>query len=307
MKKSLKVLLMLIIILIVIVLIFMVSNTVNVKNQEEKTKQQKVIENVIEEEEVAVPEYDLWDEKVFGLEEQEKDNFIEWTKYQNINLYTAIAFKNYLKNHGYDEEINFTDTFLFTSKYYDNYVTVGDSTFYSIFNSNYDQYNYIEDKIEYVPYKDIIEIKGAVLDDCSNTYGDTLDERVKNQALSWEKEHKKMREGETFSDLPLEKDLYFELTGLTIMNGNNLSKDDYYNNARAKRIKITVNDDKENIITLEDTYDVQLIDFDYMQKGISKPIDVKIEVLDYYEGKESNDVYIADIQMGIMFNGTHGR
>ena len=47
------------------------------------------------------------------------------------------------------------------------------------------------------------------------------------------------------------KNYYYQVGKLLIMNGNNESETDYSNNARAKKIKVTVNDDKEYTFDLK--------------------------------------------------------
>lgn len=94
---------------------------------------------------------------------------------------------------------------------------------------------------------------------------------------------------------------HYSLNGISIMNGNNTTIENYYNNARAKRIRITVND-KEAIINLEDTPEFQYIylGFDYLE--YTKPVSIKIEVLEKYDGLVSNDVYFSDIDYKIDNN-----
>jgi len=89
-----------------------------------------------------------------------------------------------------------------------------------------------------------------------------------------------------------------KITGMLVMNGNNKSEEDYYSNSRAKKIKVTINGEKEQILELKDTMEVQLIDLEYSQISESD-ISVDIEVIDTYKGSKSNDIYISDIQFGI--------
>ena len=102
-------------------------------------------------------------------------------------------------------------------------------------------------------------------------------------------------------------DVFFKITGMTLMNGNNATDEDYNNFARAKKIKVTFNNEKEEIINLQDSKEAQFIDLEYMQEDISKPINIKVEVLETYEGLTSQDTYIADIQFGITSNIPQGR
>ena len=92
----------------------------------------------------------------------------------------------------------------------------------------------------------------------------------------------------------------FNITGLSIMNGNNSSKEDYYNNSRAKKIQVTFNNNETYTYNLEDTNIPQLIDLDYTHQDLSKPIYMDIEVIETYPGTTSDDIYINEI--GIGFN-----
>ena len=85
--------------------------------------------------------------------------------------------------------------------------------------------------------------------------------------------------------------VYEELHGFSIMNGNCESEEAYINNARAKKIQVTINNETVKTFELKDTKEVQLFDLNYTQTDISKPINVKIEVLEIYEGKETNNLY----------------
>jgi len=216
---------------------------------------------------------------------------------------------------------------------------IGDGTNYVKVESNYsqyeDQYNIVNTKIN--KYNNIVNIKIAELhesistvyaaleDDDNSKSGISKYEEIKKHAK--ENNYKKMEKD--FEDLTLEEitylnsiyatdyhpfafystynDLYYELTGMLIMNGNNTSKEDWENNARAKKIKVTINNEATYTYDLEDKMDVQLIDLNYKQNTIEKPINIDVEVLETYPGKLSNDVYISDIQFGLNSNCPGGR
>ena len=72
------------------------------------------------------------------------------------------------------------------------------------------------------------------------------------------------------------------------MNGNNESEKEYKNNSRAKKIKLTINDDKQYIFDLKDTNKVQIFDIDYRQNTIETPVKLDIEFLDKYNGEKTN-------------------
>ena len=108
-------------------------------------------------------------------------------------------------------------------------------------------------------------------------------------------------------DIPKDRKFYYEIPSMLVMNGNNTSEKDYKNNARAKKIKVTVNEDKEYVFELEDKNAVQVFDIDYKQNTIEKPVNIEVEVLETYAGEKTEDVYIADIQFSIKSNIPQGR
>lgn len=103
------------------------------------------------------------------------------------------------------------------------------------------------------------------------------------------------------------KDLYYKVGKLAIMNGNNKNKTSYKNNSRAKKIRVTVNNDKKYTFNLKDTNKVQVFDINYKQNTVKKPVEMKVEVLDTYEGDKSNDIYISDLQFTMESNIPQGR
>lgn len=52
---------------------------------------------------------------------------------------------------------------------------------------------------------------------------------------------------------------------------------------------------------------VQLIDLNYIQNEIETPIDIKIEILEKYDGNISDRVFISDIRFGINSSIPRGR
>ena len=103
------------------------------------------------------------------------------------------------------------------------------------------------------------------------------------------------------------KSFYFEIPNLFIMNGNNESEEEYKNNARAKKIKVTINKEKEYFFNIKDTNRIQVFDVGYKQNNIEKPVKIEVEVLDKYKGEKTEDIYISDIQFGIESNIPEGR
>ncbi len=198
---------------------------------------------------------------------------------------------------------------------------IGDSNGGTYIESNYKQYNFQEtyDENETMvleKYSDIIKIKMGFVNytcieklDTLNTELDkngtvlkrketTLDETLEFQSSEFKNNWNEYYYGkDEFKDK-----LYFKITGMTLMNGNNSSEDAYNKYSRAKKIKITFNNEKEEIVNLLNTKKAQFIDLSYIQYDISKPVQINIEVLEKYDGKNSNDIYIADIQFGMESN-----
>lgn len=98
---------------------------------------------------------------------------------------------------------------------------------------------------------------------------------------------------------------YEVLNGISIMNGNNNSEDLYNSFSRAKKIEIIVDNDLVKTFDLEDTNEVQTFDINYEHTDISKPINVKIKVLETYPGT-SDDCMISEIGFGMSENGYGG-
>ena len=102
------------------------------------------------------------------------------------------------------------------------------------------------------------------------------------------------------------KDFYYKVGKIAIMNGNNESKASYKNNSRAKKIRVTVNNNKKYIFNLKDTNKVQIFDINYKQNTVKKPVEMKVEVLESYDGEKSKDVYISDLQFTMESNIPQG-
>lgn len=94
---------------------------------------------------------------------------------------------------------------------------------------------------------------------------------------------------------------YAAVSGLTVLNGDSRTEECYFAGSRAKNIRITINDEFTKELRLADTPAPQLIDLDYVQHTIAKPVHIKIEVLDSYAGA-SDSVYITEIGVGIQTN-----
>lgn len=259
---------------------------------------------------INVEELSDWD-KVFKNRDVE-----DVSDAYSFNPKSVKACFNYAEDHE-DEIAEDIPKYVGLAGYYGG---IGDGTAFMDVESNYSQYAFDEThEYKYRPYKEKISIKATVYDECSfdvirpgvNKYSyeyidslKTLEEKTAFQYKVYNEAHAEMYVDD-YSDESSVIDLKFDLTGMMVLNGNNTTEEDFENYARAKTIRIKVGD-KTYTKVLEDTYAPQFIDLDYSQKA-DKPVEVQVEVLDKYPGKVSQDIYVSDIQLGIVFNGSHGR
>lgn len=222
-----------------------------------------------------------------------KDNISEEEKYLKYLIENNVCDENsiyYLlsKKYYYDDD----EVFI---KYYSKVLEIGDCHSYAIVECNYEN-----NLIKY--NKPIIFTMAMVKDYLYNEPYEGA--RIDNEEL---KRFKKRLLEERKSYEPLESiELYEDLNGMSIRNGNCESEESYKNNSRAKKLELTINDTEKHIIELEDTNEVQLCDLNYKQTDIGKPITVKIEVLEVYNGLVSDDIYINEIGFGLTSNGYGG-
>lgn len=179
------------------------------------------------------------------------------------------------------------------------YFKIGDAGGIYEVDSNYEQYRFPVATEKVNRYNNIIKIKTAIFGENYYDYEDYLS----NISEKVKKQYEKIR-AENYNQ---NKEYYFEIDKMVIMNGNNANEADFRNNARAKKIKVNVNNDKDYIIELKDTNRAQVFNIDYKQNGIEKPIDVSVEVLEAYSGDKIQDIYISDIQFGVNTNVSLGR
>lgn len=220
---------------------------------------------------------------------ENQDAIIESLLCQRNTYYSIL--ENY--NENYDEILE---------KYCTDYALLGDSAAWVEIESNYEQYeqNYME-VVNLEKYVENINIQIAKLHESIfnlENYSEnlSLEELVELQS----------EEGTDYSGNLIGKDGYFEITGMLIMNGNNTSEETWKNNSRAKKIVVII-DEEEYGFDLENTMDVQLIDFNYRQESTDTPINIEIKVVDTYEGESSDDVYISDIRFGLNSSISGGR
>lgn len=247
-------------------------------NQDEESEydvgiQEETLEQVLESNKENLEDYsELTDPTMYGLGDSNGGSLIE-TNYEQYDW-----------NVKYDEEGNILEKDL---KNYDKTI-----------NIKLGQINHgCLEKIDRV--NTILDENGTVIERKELTIEEMLKYQYDEFNTNWDNYYHGQEEAD--------EELYFEITGMLIMNGNNKTEEDYYNNARAKKIKITFDGKEEKIINVVDTKEAQYIDLQYVHYDISKPVDISIEVLEKFDGKENNALYIADIQFGISSNVPMGR
>lgn len=172
--------------------------------------------------------------------------------------------------------------------------------------SNYSQYDmrYYNEKINLEKYTDKITYKTGLFNEvCIRTDEKTIEEMANSQYNNLVLEEKNYH----YTDIPEDRKFYYEVPSMIVMNGNNASEEDYKNNARAKKIKVIVNNEKEYVFNLKDTNAVQVFDLNYKQNTIEKPVNITVEVLETYAGEKTEDIYMSDIQFAINSNIPQGR
>lgn len=189
------------------------------------------------------------------------------------------------------------------SEFYDYYFDWGDSTKIIDTDSNYARYVYPDNENNDLSAKYTKKIKYSI-SEFNELYYDgyySLEQCTKNQY------NKLVKEKNYYHYENVPDNLYYSIGSVLVMNGNNESEEDFVNNSRAKKIKITINDEKEYEIDLKDTNEIQIFNIGYKQDTIEHPVNIVVEVLEQYDGEKNNDVYISDIQFSIDSNIPQGR
>lgn len=295
--------------IIIIELVFLISMMTvyyiyHLADNKKRTKNSSItVENNQEQKEKIKIEKDI-------TKDIERISKYEWEEYPNDDKWMD---KTIVENVGKDStalklikkslySLNNNKIKSFDERYY-NIFGIGDSTKIIDWTSNYARYCYPDNEKNDLSskYNDKISYDIAVFNE---TYYDgyyDLETCVKNQydKLVVKKDY------QHYENVP--KSFYYEIPNMFIMNGNNESEEDYKNNSRAKKIKVTINKEKEYTFELKDTNKVQVFDIGYKQSNIEKPVNIEVEVLDKYKGEKTEDIYISDIQFGIESNIPQGR
>lgn len=280
-----------------------VNEQLEEKNNDEESDEKSNIEIIMKKSKDVE-----WEEYPEDIEKNVKDSLNDFygtndlSDEEKIN-YLGKGFKTVYsivenKLYNEDEESIFGDSILNNILYsYTDFQ--GDYFNKTETETNYNQYNYLSEDNKIQKYENIIKFKTAVFNDSrydeysDNSFLKSIDKKTKKQY--------EMLKAEDNGD-----GKYFELEKMVVMNGNNTSEEDYKNNSRAKKIKVTVNETEEYIFDLKDTNKAQIFELNYKQNTIAKLINISIEVLEVYGGEDSQDIYISDIQFGVTSNISMG-
>lgn len=189
-------------------------------------------------------------------------------------------------------------------KYCTGYAGIGDSAAWIEIESNYSQYEMAGDDSGIQAYQGPIEVRIAKLSDSAASKDGYKEDASLEEKVTFNAKYGSGYDGVLYAN---RDDNYYQITGLAIMNGNNTSSEAWNSNARAKKIKVTVNGEQSFEFDLKDQPGVQVFDLDYRQDSIDKPVEVTIEVLKVYKGNTSDDVYISDIRFGFDSSVSGGR
>ncbi len=113
------------------------------------------------------------------------------------------------------------------------------------------------------------------------------------------------KNGSSGNSIKMKEPYYNKLLGILIVNGYPKNEELYKANSRVKKMKLTIDDDKEYMIELEDTAKPQLFDVDYKTiytKEKFYPIKCEFEILEVYEGEKYEDTAINTLLTGIDTN-----
>ena len=84
---------------------------------------------------------------------------------------------------------------------------------------------------------------------------------------------------------------------IAIING--YAKDDtlWKNNNRVKKLKVTIDDSLEFYLELEDNKKLQIFDINYENEIITKPVNLKFEIVEVYKGDKYDDTCLSSLYL----------
>lgn len=305
-KISLSTLFLIISIIVIVIMgyvMYQMNNTIKELSEKVENPKSAPTNNIIE--------Y-VWEEYPTNVKEQiaswyfgkvDSDFINHLPEYLPKTLYSLTQ-----KYKEFDDEFPFAQLF-------ENYLVNdgGDSTQIIATESNYSQFssNNFDKNANIKKYSEKIEYKIAILNSIYLELGSNANEKEQNIEKRVALQEKDLKSGKKdfhyANSIPSDRKFYYEIPKMLVMNGNNISEEVYKNNARAKKIKVIINNDKEYTFELKDTNAVQVFDIDYKQDNISKPVNIEVEVLETYSGEKTEDIFISDIQFSINSNIPQGR
>ena len=90
---------------------------------------------------------------------------------------------------------------------------------------------------------------------------------------------------------------YNKIDQIAIINGYAKTPELWKNNGRVKKLKLTIDDNIEYILELEDTRDLQLFDINYKNEIVTKKINLKFEILEVYPGEKYEDTCLTSLYL----------
>lgn len=116
---------------------------------------------------------------------------------------------------------------------------------------------------------------------------------------AWVEGNKDYGIGEYIDFIFDKSDKSFDIRFVNIYNGYRKNKKLWEANSRVKRIKLWKNNEPVAILELEDTMDIQRFSLDpQITVRAGECLDLKLEVIDVYEGKKYKDTSITEIDIG---------
>lgn len=188
----------------------------------------------------------------------------------------------------------------FYNKYYTKGNLLGDSTGVYIQESNYPQLNTYKSTIDKRAYDSTITIDVGLLNSIyMSDETTTLAEHITNQ-------NNKLNEilnyySEINPDIKSDQKCYYKINGMMLVTNDE---------RKPKKIKVTINDSKPQTFTLNNIDKYQLLDLNYTQDNIEKPVSIKVDIISSYNNTINPDdphLYIEDITFGIESNLPQGR
>ena len=130
-----------------------------------------------------------------------------------------------------------------------------------------------------------------VTDYLLNEYNDTIDNIINSEEYIYYQD--RLPEKITMENI---NNYHNILNSIGIINGYAKDDESWTNNNRVKKLKLTINDDAEYILNLDDSKDMQQFDISYKCE-LTKEIVLKFEILEVYNGEKYDDTCLTAIDV----------